>query len=86
MPGSEQQYSWTLGGPIMRDRLHFFFNYEYRRGPRTTIANTAFPAFNITLDGKDTTKLAVLRLDYQLSSQNRLMVKGNTARQVEPVQ
>ena len=84
VPSSAQSYDWTAGGPILRDRLHFFFNYEYRRSPRSTIANTAFPAFNITLTGKDSTKLAVLRLDYQLSSQNRVMLKGNHARQVNP--
>ncbi|MSO82086.1 MAG: hypothetical protein EXQ53_02150 [Acidobacteria bacterium] len=85
VPGSEQQYSTTFGGPILRDRLHFFSNYEYRRRPRTMIPNTFVPAFNaVTLSGTDTTKLATVRLDFQLSSANRLMVKGNTARVLEP--
>ena len=44
--GAEQQYSWTLGGPVMRDRLHFFFNYEYRREPKTLAPQTFVPAFN----------------------------------------
>ncbi len=46
--------------------------------PQTTIANTAFPAFNITLEGKESdAHLDAARLDYQLSPANRLMVKGN---------
>jgi hypothetical protein len=85
VPGSEQQYSWSLGGPLLRDRLHFFGNYEYRREPRTLIPNTFVPAFNaVTLSGKESTKLATLRLDYQFSPSNRLMVKGNTARYLVP--
>ena len=85
VPGAEQQYSWTLGGPILRDRLHFFSNYEYRREPRTMIPNTFVPAFNaVTLSGTNSTKLATVRLDYQFSPSNRLMLKGNTARVLEP--
>ena len=85
VPGSEQQYSWTLGGPVLRDRLHFFGNFEYRREPRTMIPQTFVPAFNaVTLSGKESMKLATLRLDYQFSSANRLMVKGNTARYLVP--
>jgi hypothetical protein len=77
VPLEEQQYSGTIGGPLMRDRLHFFGSYEYDRLPRSTIANTAFPLFNITLEGKESTHLTTLRLDYQLSTANRLMLKGN---------
>ena len=85
VPGSEQQYSGTFGGPLLRDRLHFFSNYEYRREPRTMIPNTFVPAFNaVTLSGTNSTKLATVRLDYQLSPSNRLMLKGNTARVLEP--
>jgi hypothetical protein len=85
VPGSEQQYSWTLGGPVLRDRLHFFGNFEYRREPRTMTPNTFVPAFNaVTLSGKESMKLATLRLDYQFSPSNRLMAKGNTARYLVP--
>ena len=77
VPLKEQQWSSTFGGPILRDRLHFFGSYEYDRSPKSTIANTAFPLFNITLEGKETTHLSTGRLDYQLSPANRLMLKGN---------
>jgi hypothetical protein len=84
VPGSEQQYSTAVGGPIVRDRLHFFGHYEYDREPRTSIANTPWPAFNISLSGTNTTNMGTGRLDYQLSQQNRVMVKGNIAKFESP--
>jgi hypothetical protein len=36
------------------------------------------------LSGKESTKLATLRLDYQLSTAHRIMAKGNTARVLSP--
>ena len=35
LPYSNQQVSGTFGGPIRRDRMHFFGNYEYEREPQT---------------------------------------------------
>ncbi|MBI4885686.1 MAG: TonB-dependent receptor [Acidobacteria bacterium] len=77
VPGSEQQWSTAVGGPIIRDRFHFFAHYEFDREPRTSIANTPWPSFNISLNGTNTTKMGTTRLDYQLSPNNRLMLKGN---------
>ena len=42
-PINNQQYSTAIGGPVMRDRLHFFANYEYEREPRTSIWRTPYP-------------------------------------------
>lgn len=35
LPYSNRQVSGTFGGPIIRDRLHFFANYEREREPQT---------------------------------------------------
>ena len=78
LPYSNQQVSATYGGPILRDRLHYFANYEYEREPATLTFNTPYPSFNIPLTGTKKTDMAGLRLDYQLSSRTRLMVRGNT--------
>jgi hypothetical protein len=83
-PVNNQQYSTTLGGPIIKDKLHFFGNYEYEREPRTSIFNSPYPAFNIPLTGKNTQKKGGVRLDYQLSSQTRLMGKFSRAAISEP--
>ncbi len=51
VPIDNQQISTAIGGPIVRDQLHFFGNYEYEREPRTSIWNTPYPAFNVELSG-----------------------------------
>ncbi len=84
VPISNQQYAGSAGGPIMRDRLHYFGFYEYEREPRTSIWNTPFPRFNISLQGIRSKKLGGARLDYQVSPQMRLMLKGNLTHAWDP--
>ncbi len=75
LPINNLQLSTAFGGPILKDKLHFFVNFEYEREPTESVWNTAYPSFNITLDGINNQKKGGGRLDYQLSSQTRLMVK-----------
>ncbi len=84
VPVSNQQFSTAVGGPIVRDRLHYFGNFEYERNPLTSIWNTPYPAFNITLPGKTTRKLAGMRLDYQISQNARIMGKASGHNTFEP--
>ena len=83
-PIDNQQLSTTLGGPLVRDKLHYFVNYEYEREPRTSIWNTPYPEFNIDLDGVNNKKIGGVRLDYQLSTSTRLMGKVSAGRLFEP--
>src|SRR5688572_29201443 len=84
VPISNQQYSTTLGGPIIVDRLHYFANFEYEREPRSAIWNTPYPAFNLELKGKISRKIAGIRLDYQVSQNSRLMGKVSGQNSYEP--
>ena len=84
-PVKNQQFSTTLGGPLVKDKLHYFGNYEYEREPKTTTFNTPYPAFNVQLNGTNNQKKGGLRLDYQLSPQTRLMGKFSRAAIWEPV-
>src|SRR5688500_8182618 len=84
VPINNQQISGAAGGPILRDKLHYFGNYEYEREPRSSIWNTPFPAFNNEINGKQTQKMGGLRADYQLSPSLRLMGKGSAGRFFQP--
>ena len=78
------KYSATLGGPLVQDKLHYFVNYEYEREPRTSIWNTPYPEFNVDLEGVNNKKIGGVRLDYQLSTDTRLMGKVSAGRLGEP--
>ena len=84
VPGKDQRLSTTIGGPIVRDKLHSFGNYEYEREPRTSIFNSPYPAFNKALTGTKNEKKGGVRLDYQLSSRTRVMGKFSRAAIFEP--
>ena len=84
VPITNQQIASTFGGPLVRDKWHFFAFHEYEREPRSSIWNTPYPRFNIELHDIVTKKMGGLRLDYQLSPRNRLMFKGNLTKTWEP--
>jgi len=75
VPYSDQQWSGTFGGPIRKDKVHFFANYDYEHQPITSIWNTPYPYFNISRSGTTSIKMGGVRLDYELSPKTRLMTK-----------
>ena len=84
LPYSDQQYAWTFGGPIRKDKVHVFGNFDYERQPLTSIWNTPYPAFNVALTGKRNVKMEGVRLDYELSPKTRLMTKVSGMNLFEP--
>ena len=83
-PINNQQYAGSIGGPVVRDKLHFFANYEYEREPRVSIWRTPYPFFNVSLEGTNNRKIGIARLDYQISSRTRVMAKVGGGRLWEP--
>ena len=84
LPVSNQQYSTAVGGPIMRDRLHYYGNFEYERAPLASVWTTPYPAFNIELNGNFSRKIAGARLDYQVSGNTRLMARISGTQSYSP--
>jgi hypothetical protein len=84
LPYSDTQVSGALGGPILRDRLHFFGNYEYEREPKTSVWTTPYPAFNLSLEGKRSKRIGGGRVDYQVSPALRLMTKVHFSNDFDP--
>jgi len=80
LPYQNQQYSATFGGPIRRDRIHYFANFEYEREPETFSHSSPWPTFNFDQKSTRTEKKGGVRLDYQFTSQTRLTVRGNWGR------
>jgi len=85
LPYSNQQISTTLGGPIRRDRVHFFGYYEGEREPQSYFFNGPYPKFNIgDLTGTRTENKGGARFDGQLSGSTRLTSRANVWRFWQP--
>ena len=80
LPYQDQQLSVTYGGPIKKDRIHYFANYEYEHNPVTFSHSSPWPSFNFDEKSNNTEKKGGVRLDFQFTSQTRLSFRGNWAR------
>jgi hypothetical protein len=84
LPISDQQYSTAIGGPIFKDKLHYFGNFEDEQHPLTSAWTTAYTTFNAELHGKETRNIGGVRVDYQLSQKTRLMGKVSGQHTITP--
>ena len=86
IPDALQQYSGTIGGPIVKDRTFFFATADYTRQNRTTFLSTSLPAFVLPADGSlDYTGhyrqfLFNARVDHKLTSNQNLALRMNVDR------
>jgi len=76
LPYSNQQIGGTFGGPIVRDKLHYFGSYEYEREPGTIVTSpTQLPGQTFTNSFKTTQQSVLGRVDDQLSAGNRVSAR-----------
>jgi hypothetical protein len=85
LPYSNQQLSATFGGPIRRDRLHYFVNYEYEREPQTFVYTTPYPRFNVDLSDSRRQHIGGAKMDLQFASQRRLSARYAKWNHVQPL-
>jgi hypothetical protein len=86
IPDALQQYSGTIGGPIVKDRTFFFATADYTRQNRTTFLSTSLPAFvlppdgNLAFTGHYRQTLVDARVDHKLTSNQNLALRLNVDR------
>ena len=86
IPDALQQYSGTIGGPIVHDRTFYFLTSDYTRQNRTTSLSSTLPAFvlppdgNLLYTGHYRQFLFDGRLDHKLTSKQNLMLRVNVDR------
>ena len=78
LPYSNQQVGGTLGGPIVKDKVHFFVSYEYEREPGTAFQSPSLlPGQSVSVPYQNGQKSFLARVDDQLTTMDRLSVRGS---------
>jgi hypothetical protein len=73
LPYSNTQVGGAIGGPIVRDKAHFFASYERENEPNTIISSpAALPGQNFTFDTELVQNSFLGRVDWQMRPNDRL--------------
>ena len=71
LPYEDQQAGFTWGGPVIKDKIHFFGSYEYERNPLTAVLTpTALPNQTWQMPSNTVQGSLLGRVDYQQSAKN----------------
>ncbi len=83
IPDVLDQFSGSIGAPLVKDKTFFFATADYTMQNRTTYLSTALPAFvlpadgNLEYEGHYRQTLVNARLDHKLSPTQTLMFRAN---------
>ena len=84
LPYKNQRLNGTYGGPIRKDRAHYFIYYEREREPSTVTFNSPYRSFNIDQKRDVLDWNAGTRLDFQVGARQHLMVRGTKWNRTDP--
>ena len=77
LPFSDQQFGGTVGGPILKNRLFFFFAYEGERQPSSIFDTpTGFGGLSYTFANQLRTNSYLLHTDWAINNTHRLSVRA----------
>jgi hypothetical protein len=92
LPYKDQQISGTFGGPIVKDRIHFFGNWEFENNPQTFTFGgptgpfpSAGPSINLNLDAKYRINQGGAKVDLQFNPKNRATARWSHYKNLQPV-
>jgi hypothetical protein len=86
VPDELNQFSGSVGGPLVKDKTFFFATADYTMQDRTTFLSSSLPSFLLPADGhldyegKYRQTLVNARVDHRLSPAHSLMVRANLDR------
>ena len=77
LPYAQTIFGGTIGGPIVKDKLHYFFAYEHQSTPSSVfVAPVIYAPNTLTLPTPNLQYDMVARGDYTINDKNSLTVRG----------
>jgi hypothetical protein len=78
LPYSNQQIGTAVGGPIVRDRAHYFLSYERENEPNTILTSPpALAGQSYSFDTKLVQNSFLGRADWQMQDDNHLTIRAS---------
>ena len=81
------QYGGTIGGPIIKDKTHFFFAYEGTKENQflTVFANGLWPQYEGTFPSQQSRWTYNFKIDHQLSEKQTLFFRWGAESEYRPI-
>ena len=85
LPFENQQVGGATGGPIIRDKMHYFGSYEYERQPTTLLLQPAqLPNQSWTFPSTITQNSVLARVDYVATARDNISLRGSFWNLLDP--